>query len=57
MTISLVFDRIRDRCDGAVGRGDILRQVVDHPIRQIFDAIEAQQIEGLFGFGEAWALP
>ena len=51
------FDRIGNRRDGAVGRGDVLRQIVDHPIRDIFDAVEAQQIEGFLGFGQARAFP
>ena len=42
---------------GAVRRCDILRQIVDHPVRQIFDAIEAQKVDGFLGFGEARAFP
>jgi len=31
---------------GAVRRCDILRKVVDHPVRQIFDAVERNSIDG-----------
>ena len=51
------LDRIGDGGDGAVRGGDILRQVVDHPVRDIFDAVEAEQIERVFGFGQARTFP
>ena len=38
-------------------RCDVLRQIVDHPVRDIFDAVEAQQIEGFLGFGQPRAFP
>jgi hypothetical protein len=53
----LGFDRTGDRGDGAVRRGDVLRQIVDHPVRDILDTVQAKQIEGLFGLGEAGAFP
>jgi hypothetical protein len=31
------FDRIGDCGYGAVRRGDVLRQIVDHPVRDILD--------------------
>ncbi|OIQ63374.1 hypothetical protein GALL_550850 [mine drainage metagenome] len=51
------FHRIGDCRHRAVWRRDVLRQVVDHPVRQIFDAVEAQQIERLVVFGQARAFP
>jgi len=49
--------RIGNGGDGAVRGRNILRQIVDHPVRQIFDAVEAQQIDGLLGLGQARTFP
>ena len=35
------FHRVGNGRDGAVRRHNILREIVDHPVRQIFDAVEA----------------
>ena len=51
------LDRIGDRRDGPVRRGNILWQIVDYPVRHIFDAVEAQEIEGFLGLREARAFP
>ena len=47
------LNRIGNGSDGAVRRRDILRQIVDHPVRHIFDAIEAKQIDALFDVATA----
>jgi hypothetical protein len=49
--------RIGDGGDGAVRRRDVLRQIVDHPVGDIFDAVEAEQVQRFLGFGEARAFP
>jgi len=51
------FYRIGDCGYGAVRRGDVLRQIVDHPVHDILDTAEAKQIKGLLGLGEAGAFP
>jgi hypothetical protein len=40
-----------------VRRGDVLRQIVDHPVCDILDTVEAKQIKGVLGLGEAGAFP
>ena len=41
----------------AVRRFNFLRQIVNHPVRNVLDAVGTEQIEGLVGFGEARAFP
>jgi hypothetical protein len=47
------FDRIGDGGDGAVRRRDILRKVVDHPVGDILNAVETQQVDRFLGFRQA----
>ena len=49
--------RIGNGGDGTVRRGDVLWQVVDHPIGNVFEAVEPQEVERRLGLGEARALP
>ena len=48
---------IGDRRDGAMSRCDILRKIVDHPVRHIFDATETQQVQRILGFRQTGAFP
>ena len=36
---------------------DVLREIVNDPVGDVFDAIEAQEIESFLRLREAWAFP
>ena len=51
------FDRVWYRRDGAMRRCDILGEIVDHPISHVFDAVEAQEIEGFIRLRQTRTFP
>src|SRR5260370_21905504 len=51
------FDRVWYRRDGAMRRRDILGEIVDHPISHVFDAVKAQEIEGLIRLRQTRTFP
>ena len=51
------LDRVGNCRDLAKRCADRLRQVIDHPIGDVFDAVLAQKIEGLVSLGQTGAFP
>ena len=51
------FDGVGDCGDGSVRARNFLRRIVNHPVCDILDAVEAQQIKSFLGLGKTGAFP
>ena len=51
------LDCVGDCGDHAMGRLDVLRQIVNHPISHVIHPMFAQEIERVFGFRQTGTFP